>query len=763
MQKPRSAIVIGALLTLSTVGCGGGAGEPPAPVAANRSSDAGKQIAPKQSGPVVPPGAEPLSDDELVAMGMKRTPPAKTAVAKTPPRPALAPGAEPILESEVRPASQPLPAKPSNLVGLPPGAEPDLDHGPAAAATTSTQPEFPADLSQWTAAQFRLARQKNQPRLVQAVRELGRGNSTNPDAASNARLLGELLQPSSLTSTVAAAPGAEGIDLPATAGASSSLAPAIVEALGLNGSTEARAILKQILLGNQSSDLSDRVLTTHVLRTLVAHPDEQNQRILAAVLTVPDSIRPPGRGQMTADDLQQECLRQVRPIATAEFRLQLAERANQHRSSAASRQRLLAMLTTPEAVNLNAQIELLVGGQINESKLAAIDRQVGQISQEVLDRLLSATPAEFATSQAAPQVLPAIGSSEDPVPVTHEQSFPDFIQLAHQLWRADFVKAAAARLEASENLNADIALANLAATLPCDSIRTAFARRWEQQWASEASTVENSRLFLAGARDPGLMVVLKELPRATPAAKAQAVAKAGAKIGDTTQSQRTEKEQSARLAWLRTSEVFARVLADHLATVADVQSHRLGQAGAATAKPIGSIDEFDKLLNSTSLANAQNQSAVASPSDADLPAEMGISLHLGARVKSSCRIDWPADFGRQFAPTTTAAQSVRFVRLTSESPIDNSYGRQLKTAIVRTTDTGRWVDALVKLDGGRARSIEVLINRVDKGSPAVHGAAEKLMVDLISVEIADPLGTPATSVANVVAGGQANEPGQRKN
>ena len=158
------------------------------------------------------------------------------------------------------------------------------------------------------------------------------------------------------------------------------------------------------------------------------------------------------------------------------------------------------MLTTPEAVNLNAQIELLVGGQIDPSKLAAIDRQVGQASQEVLDRLFSAMPTEFATSQAALQVLPAIGSSEDPVPVTHEQSFPDFIQLARQLWRADFVKTAATRLEASENLTTDIALANLAATLPCDSIRCAFARRWEQQWASEASTVENARLFSAGAR-----------------------------------------------------------------------------------------------------------------------------------------------------------------------------------------------------------------------------------------------------------------------
>ena len=81
-------------------------------------------------------------------------------------------------------------------------------------------------------------------------------------------------------------------------------------------------------------------------------------------------------------------------------------------------------------------------------------------------------------------------------------------------WRADFVKTASARLEASENLNADIALANLAATLPCDSIRSAFARAGNSngQTKHPRSKIHGYSLPV---RHPGLMVVLKELPCVT--------------------------------------------------------------------------------------------------------------------------------------------------------------------------------------------------------------------------------------------------------
>jgi hypothetical protein len=685
----------------------------------------------------IPPGAEPLSEEELAAMGR----PSRPKTAQTPPGAVAVPGAEPVLESELPNAGRQAAVKPPASAASVPGAEPVLE-GEDPSRAAPAKPEFPADLTQWTAAHFQLARQKHNARLVQAVRELGRGNALNPDAQANALLLGELLKPlPTFASRGATTPGSEADDLPpGSAAASPGLAPAIVETLGVNGSPEARAVLKRVLLGNQPSDAPDSTLTSAALRAIIGHPDAENQKILLAVLTVPDSIRPPGRGQVTADDLQQDCLRQVRPIANADFRLRLAQRANQGVSSPASRARLLALLTTAEGANQNAQIEMLAGGQIDSAMLPALDRQIGQVSQQVLDHLLRATPGEWATNSTA--VPPPAAVVGEDMPVARELSFSEIVQLANQLWRPDFSKVLAARVEASDNLQADIALATLAATLPCESVRMAFARRWETRWDEEASAVETSPLFSGGARDPGLLVVLKELPRATPTAKAQpaSTAKTTPKANETPQSQRVVKEQAARQSWLLTSEVFVRALVDRLANVAEIQSRGLGTSGAAQ-KPVGTLDEFDKLLDSPAQAKSPTP-ATSKPDDTDAwPADLGVTRHAGARIKSAFHLNWPADFGGRLDQASAGPLTIHFVRLVSEGQIEavaNSYSRQLKSAFLRTTDNGRWVDALTKLDGGRARSIDVLITRADTGAPPPRGTTEKLIIDLLCVEVSDP-------------------------
>jgi hypothetical protein len=750
-----------AVLILCTDGCSSSHDEAqsPAPVA---TSNAGLKnpSATKSAGPTIPPGAEPLTDEELVALG-------RSTPSKPPQRPATAPGAEPVLDGELPTNKQPAaPPKPSGHSALPPGAEPELDGGQPAAQAIQVQSEFPADLTQWTASHFRLARQKNNPRLIQAVRELGRGNPANPDPQANAQLLGELLKPSSIAASGSSAPpGADAIDLPAvtTNPAASGLAGAIIEALGANGTSDARTVLKSILLGNQVSDVPDRTLISLALRVLVSHPDEDNQKILAAVLTVPDSIRPPGRGQVTADELQQECLRQIRPIATAEFRQRLAQRANQKVSSAASRQHLLAMLTTPEAVNVEAQVELLAGGRADPTTIATLDRLVAPASQRVLECILNATPGELAAGAALPKSNPpAAGNEEGVIVANREMTFPDTVRMAQQLWRTDVCNSVAARLDVSDNLPSDIALGTLAATLPCDMVRKSLARHWENRWDEEATALENSPLFSSGGRDPGLIVVLKELPRATPAAKPVSTAKGNAKANESPQSQRISKEQAAQHAWLHISELFARSLADRFATAAENRPRDLDLAGTTPAKPIASVAEFDHLLDSPT----QNQSAASAASGLSAsnlwPSDLGVDLPAGVRVKSAYQINWPAGLGTSFGQAAIGSLTVHFVRLTAEGQMDGlaaAFARPLKTALLRTTETGRWVDALTKLQDGRARSIDVFINRVDTGPAPPRGTVERLTVDLVSVEIPDPKAPSVTRTAPAVVSRAAQDVG----
>jgi len=272
-----------------------------------------------------------------------------------------------------------------------PGADTNRKHIPR---------EFPADLGQWLSEDFQRARELRNFRLKEAVRELAPGNEYNPDADLNARLLAKLLDAPPMPATAPSQlhPASRGYDdfdetVQGPATQMPGLAAAIVEALGSNGSAEARLVLKQILLGKQHSDVDDRALAVAALRTLIDHQDEENQKILLAVLTVPDSIRPAGRGQLTPDQLHEDCLRLVRPIATPQFRLKLAQRACRGISSPATRQRLNSMLLVPDRANAPAQVELITNGQIDATAMPVLERQLGQAAQQVLDQLLGGRAA----------------------------------------------------------------------------------------------------------------------------------------------------------------------------------------------------------------------------------------------------------------------------------------------------------------------------------------------------------------------------------
>src|SRR5262249_36022290 len=145
-----------------------------------------------------------------------------------------------------------------------------------------------------------------------------------------------------------------------------------------------------------------------------------------------------------------------------------------------------------------------------------------------------------------------------------ELSFNDFVQMAQQLWRADLAAVITARIDASDDFRNDVGLATWAASVPSDAVRSALARHWQRLWLEEADFPESSSLFSSGARDPGLLVVLKQLPREAPVAKTHPSSKTNSKSSDTPAAQRVSNEQAAKQAWLRNSELFVRSLIDRL-------------------------------------------------------------------------------------------------------------------------------------------------------------------------------------------------------
>jgi len=606
----------------------------------------------------------------------------------------------------------------------------------SASPSAHPKPDFPADLAKWTPDHFRLAREKRNPKIVQAVRQLGRGNDANPDANENAHLLAELLAAGSQSTALAADASAD------SEGASTTipgLGPSIVETLGVNGSDDARAVLKRILLGKQPSDSSDHVLTMAALRAIINHPDEENQHILEVLLVVPDTVRPAGRGEVTADQLQEECLRLVKPIANSDFRLQLAKRINQGSSSPNNRRRVIAMLTSAEPANLSAQVELLVDGQLDPTILGRIDVQLGQSAEQILDALLHASLADWATKTTETSYLRTAGEDNP----GHDLTFNDLVQLAHQVWRPEFGQALAVRIDGGDSSENNLPLLTLASTLPDDTIRKSLQRHLEAVALDDNTAGQYSELFSGGVRDPGLILVLKELPREAPNEKHQTSSgKTNSKSGNPAKETVSSKEQLARQTWLKISEKFVHDLVDRF-TKAEVAHQRAANSVVARRLSPDSSDEFDSLID----AQPQTKRSVASPLKLiqrnEIPADvdLGFKLHDGASVKTARNINWPADLHSGLEKVATSRLAIQYVKLTSESDIESVahfYQNELKTAVLRTVSKGRWVDSVTKLDDGQVRSVDVLITRAVPGSPPPRGTPEKINVDILSVQILDP-------------------------
>jgi hypothetical protein len=597
------------------------------------------------------------------------------------------------------------------------------------------KPDFPLDFGDWLPDDFKRARKRRSAKLLQAVRELGTGNVFNPDSELNAKLLGELLEAPPEEKAVAPPPKKvavgyddEPVAVSAPPTAIPGLGPAIVEVLGANGAAEARATLKRILLGKQPSDIDDRTLCVATLKTLVEHCDHENEKVVLAVLTVPDSIRPAGRPQYTADQLHDDCLKAVRPTATAEFRLKLAQRMARGVSSSASRKRVMSLLLSADRLNIPAKVELEIDGIADATERQALERDLFQSSQQTNEQLFRANAADWDGASTAP-VTPVRNGYDDAAQLV---PLATIAASAPHLWRKDFLTAVAARVAAEEELESRDSLMQLATSLPSDLVRTALLRRWKMNWADEANSLGNiGNAFL----DPGLVVVFKQLPRETQVPNPRGGVR---QYPDTAQGQKMAKEAAAKKSWLRLSETYTRSLLERCRQFAEHRSATT--AGPDKTQSITSVADFDQFLNSSASASNANLS-----SKSDVTESRSFELNLrhpkDARPKSVYRASWPEDLLGKLDNATVSPIELGYLRLEVDGDPDSivsGYSRQLKSPVARQVENGRWLDSLKSLDDGRIASTDVLITRADRGSEtATRGATEKLVVEILRVAVPD--------------------------
>ncbi|MHB9049556.1 MAG: DNA polymerase III subunit gamma/tau domain-containing protein, partial [Pirellulales bacterium] len=230
------------------------------------------------------------------------------------------------------PADGSAPATPA----APAGGETAVPAGatPAAQPVAGEAPKRPADVTKWKTQDYLAAKVENDPKLIDAVTDLGRrsagksgggglfsrlvgkfGSEDISDAEGAANLLAKLLvyQPPKPAPDAGATPGPgetanpagsapavfrPGYSRPSPSGGADNQSPpdvrlveAIISALGLNGSPTAVKTLTQLLAGAIPTGVEDKAVVDATLKTLAANARPEYEKLLLAALITPTQFR----------------------------------------------------------------------------------------------------------------------------------------------------------------------------------------------------------------------------------------------------------------------------------------------------------------------------------------------------------------------------------------------------------------------------------------------------------------------------------------
>jgi len=627
------------------------------------------------------------------------------------------------------------------------GPAPTLDSRPRRTASAQDEaPTRPVDLSAWTHDDFRAAKANRDARLVQAVQQLGRSTS---DVETNARLLVELLRNDDPDAT--AVSPAEGASVLASARVIPGLAQAIVAALGENHSDPARNALKEILLGRLRSNVEDRTLTVAALNVLAGSPGVEAESLLFTILTMPDAIRPPrltsassvepsssqaaGGGVFTGIELQKECAALVRKSASPQLRWQLAEYLAQPATPAAHRTLLLPMLVEQRSENLRAQTVLAMAEVIEAPQRLGLQRHLVAQARRSIDNFIGACDTQYLRATTDAAVRSALMSLE---PAQLQQSY----QTAEVLWSQASIDKLAARLEELQNPQEDGELMALATSLPADALRPIVRKHLFEHWTDGDALTKTPQFTATAIRDPGMLLVLKSLPREDAQARALP-SRGGAK---NPQQQRLAKERQAKLAWMSAVQTLVGTLnrrCEIAGRVARLSAAR--KSTTSSTQPVESVEDLNRLIEKRRQASTN-----ATPPDAPSDAMQLLPLEIpaGAEVEVDCQLRWPEQLeGRLSAPVSPLVIHYARLRLEEQGPrVVAFFKRQMKGALEHTIENGRWLDSAERLAPGKLRSIDVMITRSKPASTILtvtrRNEREDLVVELLWLEINDFMGKP---------------------
>jgi len=621
------------------------------------------------------------------------------AVAAQPAPPPAAPAPPP---GPPAPGEQPKPPQPN------PKEEPKKEE--------PKKPEklpLPDDVAKWKKADYLRARAENDPKLLNAVEYLGEKFAGSEPAAQG---LTDLLKPLKVDPAPAGQP--PGAVRPRNPAESTKLVETIVAALGSNGSAAAKSTLEQILSGSLATE-DDKTAVEAALKTLVTNPSPEGDALLLRALTAADALRPADRqGPWPAKELRAKAMELVKPSASEGLRLKLAEAFAERFAKLDAQDPMRELLSITDPLNCRAQLVLYEGATAKDVKLK-LEQQLLGYASTAMARMLGIP--EGAEEGVAVAVSPAAyGKKPD-----HELG----LRLAAPLWSDKLLGLVEPQLADLRSFDKQSQLVLLAGTIPLEPMRAALAKQLRKHSSDGPKALETAGLIDKVVTDPGLLVLVKMLPRKEPKvarSPADTLPRPGRPVrppvtpppgrtGATGKVAEAQKKQQAELDWMTCSSKMVALWCKRFGAVAQARE----KAAVESGKP------------------AANLAAAKLPGEFELGPD--------AKVTAAYHLVWPDDAPAALGNAKPGSLEIHYLRIEETGKpkrLINFYRAQVKGGDVRTNDKMVWIDSLRPgSQTDRRRSIDVLISRApgeQGGELAKDDEDADLVVEILAVEIKDP-------------------------
>jgi hypothetical protein len=262
-------------------------------------------------------------------------------------------------------------------------------------------------------------------------------------------------------------------------------------------------------------------------------------------------------------------------------------------------------------------------------------------------------------------------------------------------------------------------------------------------WTDGEALVRAAQFTPSAMRDPGMLLVLKSLPREDAQSRPLPPPR-----GNNPQIQRLLKERKAKAAWTSAVQTLTTTLmrrCDIAGQVTELAAKRATPASAA--QPVESVEDLDRLLGarkqSSGTSAADGQTAPDGEAQSSFASQLPLDLPASATIESQFHLRWPEQLeGRVTA--ATGPLSIHYARLSLHDQGQRTvafFARQMQGAKEHKLENGRWLDLASRPTAGKLRSVDVRVTRkkpvADFSAKNSRNPAEDLTVEILWIEITD--------------------------